>query len=120
MLTVKRAYVRNSSLIPVFQRDSSYESADPAAEATASFRSQALQQLFQSGHLAQAEVRVQTMLANYPNALALYNILGLCQQAQGKYREAVTSFRKMLSFDQRVAELHFNLGGAVFPARRNG
>jgi tetratricopeptide (TPR) repeat protein len=37
------------------------------------------------------------MLANYPNTLALYNILGLCQQAQGKYREAVGSFRKMLS-----------------------
>ena len=37
---------------------------------------QALQQLFQNGLLAQAEVRAQTMLANYPKALALYNILG--------------------------------------------
>ena len=71
---------------------------------------QALQQLFQNGLLAQAEVRAQTMLANYPKALALYNILGLCQQAQGKYREAVASFRKMLSIDPRIAELHFNLG----------
>ena len=71
---------------------------------------QALQQLFQSGLLAQAEVRAQTMLANYPNALALYNILGLCQQAQGKYRQAIASFRKMLSIDPRIAELHFNLG----------
>ena len=71
---------------------------------------QALQQLFQSGLLAQAEARAQTMLVNYPNALALYNILGLCQQSQGKFREAVASFRKMLSIDPRIAELHFNLG----------
>ena len=57
---------------------------------------QALQQLFQSGLLPQAEARAKTMLAMYPNLLVLYNILGLCQQAQGKYREAVASFRKML------------------------
>ena len=36
---------------------------------------QALQQLFQSGLLAQAEVRAQTLLANYPKALALYIFL---------------------------------------------
>lgn len=71
---------------------------------------QALQQLFQSGLLSQAEIRAKTMLAMYPNALALYNILGLSQQAQGKFREAVASFRKILSIDPRIAELHFNLG----------
>jgi len=71
---------------------------------------QALQQLFQSGLVTQAEARAKTLLAMYPNELALYNILGLCQQAQGKYREAVASFRKMLSIDPRIAELHFNLG----------
>jgi uncharacterized protein (TIGR02466 family) len=71
---------------------------------------QALQQLFQSGLLPQAEAGARNMLAMYPNVLALYNILGLSQQAQGKFLDAAASFRKMLSIDPRIAELHFNLG----------
>ncbi len=70
----------------------------------------ALQKLFQSGLLSQAESRAKFMAAMYPDVLAIYNILGLSQQAQGKYHEAVASFRKMLSIDSRIAELHFNLG----------
>ena len=53
---------------------------------------QSLQQLFQSGLLPQAEATAKSMLAMYPNVLALYNILGLSQQAQGKFREAVDQF----------------------------
>ena len=71
---------------------------------------QSLQQLFQSGLLPQAEATAKAMLAMYPNELGLYNILGLSQQAQGKLGEAVTSFRKMLAINPRIAELHFNLG----------
>ena len=71
---------------------------------------QALQQLFQSGLVSQAEARAKAMIAVYPDVLALYNILGLSQQAQGKVREAVSSFRRMLLIDPRIAELHFNLG----------
>jgi uncharacterized protein (TIGR02466 family) len=71
---------------------------------------QTLHQLFQGGRLQQAEVMAQSMLGRYAKAPVLYNILGLCQQGQGKYREAVASFRKLLAIDPRIAEIHFNLG----------
>lgn len=70
---------------------------------------QALHQLVQSGQLLLAETKAQALLAHYPKAIALYNLLGLCQQGQGKLPEAANSFRKMLALDPRIAEIHCNL-----------
>lgn len=71
---------------------------------------QALHTLLQSGLLAQAEHKAQAMLAHYPIALNVLNLLGLSQQAQGKNQAAVASFRKMLSLAPHIAEIHFNVG----------
>jgi len=70
----------------------------------------ALQQLIQRGQLLLAETKTQALLVQYPHALILYNLLGVCQQGQGKNREAVYNFRKMLTIEPRIAEIHFNLG----------
>ncbi len=70
---------------------------------------QSVQQLMQSGLLIQAEAKIQPMLVQYPKALGLYNLLGICQQRQGKYREAVESFQNMLVFNPRIPEIHFNV-----------
>lgn len=70
---------------------------------------QALHQLFQAGRLQEAEMKAQAMLNSYPKAIALYNAIGMCQQAQGKLREAVDSFRRLLRIDSSIAEIHFNL-----------
>ncbi|WP_394752490.1 tetratricopeptide repeat protein [Crenothrix sp.] len=71
---------------------------------------QAVEQLFQTGQFSKAEAKAKALLAASPKMLALYNFLGLSQQAQGKYREAVASFRKMVALEPRIAEIHFNLG----------
>ncbi len=71
---------------------------------------QNLQQLYQSGQLPRAETQALLLLARYPKSLAVLNLLGMCQQAQGKLREAAGSFRKMLTIDASIAEIHFNLG----------
>ncbi len=71
---------------------------------------QALHRLYQTGQLPLAEIQAQTLLGRYPKSLALLNLLGMCQQGQGKLREAASSFRKMLTLDPRIAEIHFNLG----------
>lgn len=71
---------------------------------------QVLQQLVESGQLSQAEAKAHTLLEKYPNTLVLYNLLGFCQQGQGKHREAINSFRKMSAIEPRIAEIHFNLG----------
>ena len=58
---------------------------------------QALHQLYQSGRLQQAEVQARALLGAYPKAPVLYNIIGLCQQGQGRLRDAAASFRKLLA-----------------------
>ena len=70
---------------------------------------QGLQQLFQSGQLLLAETHAQQLLLRYPKSLPVLNLLGMCQQAQGKLQAAAGSFRKMLTLDARIAEIHFNL-----------
>ncbi len=70
---------------------------------------QPLHQLFQAGRFQQAESTARSLLSRYRKAPVLYNIIGLCQQSQGQYREALASFRKLISLDPRIAEGHFNL-----------
>lgn len=70
---------------------------------------QSLNQLFQAGRLQQAETMARSLQARYRKAPVLYNIIGLCQQGQGQYREALSSFRKLIALDPRIAESHFNL-----------
>jgi uncharacterized protein (TIGR02466 family) len=74
---------------------------------------QSLHQLYQMGRLAQAEIQATALLASYPKAVALLNLLAMCQQGQGKLREAAGSFRKVLAIDPRIAEIHFNLGAIL-------
>jgi len=71
---------------------------------------QAIHQLFQAGQVALAEVRAQALASAFPKSLPALNLLGMCQQAQGKLREAAASFRKMIALDPNIAEIHFNLG----------
>lgn len=71
---------------------------------------QAVHHLYQNGHLPLAETQALALSARYPKSAAVLNLLGMCQQGQGKLREAAASFRKILSLDPSIAELHFNLG----------
>ncbi len=71
---------------------------------------QAIHQLYQSGQIPLAEVRAQALLASFPKSLPALNLLGMCQQVQGKLRDAAASFRKMIAIDPNIAEIHFNLG----------
>lgn len=71
---------------------------------------QAVHQLVQSGQLKLAEIQALALIARYPKSLPVLNLLGMSQQGQGKLREAAASFRKMLALDERIAEIHFNLG----------
>ncbi len=70
---------------------------------------QGLQQLFQSGQLLRAETQAQQLLLRYPKSLPVLNLLGMCQQAQGELQAAACSFRKMLTIEAGIAEIHFNL-----------
>ena len=71
---------------------------------------QKLEQLMQGGAYPKAQAKAQALLKKHPDHLALWNILGFCQQAQGYDRAAIASFKKMLTLDNRIAETHANLG----------
>ncbi len=72
-----------------------------------------IHQHFQAGQLCLAESQAQSLLNQYPKAIALYNLLGLCQQGQGKLAEAAASFRKMLALEPSIAEIHCNLASIL-------
>ncbi len=71
---------------------------------------QFLHQQFQAGQFEQVESHAKNLLKQYKNSPVLYNILGLSQQQQKKYPQALASFRKLLSITPRIPEVHFNLG----------
>jgi len=70
---------------------------------------QALHHLYQTGQIALAEHRALALSARHPKSAAALNLLAMCQQGQGKLREAAATFRKILVLDPNIAELHFNL-----------
>lgn len=70
---------------------------------------QSLQQLIQRGLYAQAQIKITDLLKHYSNELNLLNMLGFCQQAQGEYQAAIASFKKMLTVDNKIPEIYFNL-----------
>ncbi|MDD4913654.1 MAG: tetratricopeptide repeat protein [Methylococcales bacterium] len=74
---------------------------------------QNLHQLYQNGRLAEAEALARQLLTRHPGSLAALNLLGMCQQTQGRLAEAAGSFRKMLAIDSGIAEIHFNLAAIL-------
>ncbi|MCB5187713.1 tetratricopeptide repeat protein [Methylobacillus caricis] len=73
----------------------------------------ALFNLYNTGQLQQAEVKARALLKQYPGALVVYNVLGVALEGQGKYEEAVQSYRKALAINPSISEMHFNLGSAL-------
>ncbi len=71
---------------------------------------QPILQAFNVGHIEQAGILAKKLLKQFPHAFVLHNLYGNALAGQGKYREAVDSFRKALEIDPNVAEIHFNIG----------
>lgn len=59
---------------------------------------------------AQAESLASSLIQKYPAQYALYNLLGIAQDAQDKLEAAAASYREAVRLQPRVADIHFNLG----------
>lgn len=77
------------------------------------FEMQPVLQLLNTGRLAEAEAAARKMTARYPDAFILYNILGIAQDGQSKFSDAVNSYTKALSLQPNTPDLHFNLAIAL-------
>ncbi len=77
------------------------------------FEMQPVLQLLNTGKLAEAELAAKKLVARYPNAFILHNILGIAQDGLAKYSDAVNSYRKALAIQPDTPDLHFNLGIAL-------
>ena len=90
------------------------------AKQSATFNSQPSQLEMQSllnklnaGKLAEAEIAAKQLIAKYPNTFLLHQVLGVAQDGQSKFTEAVASYTKALSLQPNTPDLHFNLGIAL-------
>lgn len=77
------------------------------------FEIQPVLQLLNIGKLGEAETAAKKLTARYPNAFILYNILGIAQDGQSKFTDAVNSYTKALTLQPNTPDLHFNLGIAL-------
>lgn len=77
------------------------------------FEMQPVLHFLNTGKLAEAEQAANKLVARYPNAFILYNILGIAQDGLSKFSDAVKSYTKALSLQPDTPDLHFNLGIAL-------
>ena len=49
--------------------------------------------LFKTGDYISAEVKAKKLIKKFPNYQAVYNLLGLCLQAQKKFSEAIKYYK---------------------------
>jgi uncharacterized protein (TIGR02466 family) len=62
-----------------------------------------------AGQFAQAEALAKKLVKAFPKAFLSHNLYGSALANQNKPKEAINAFKKALSFDPSVAELHLNV-----------
>ena len=61
------------------------------------------------GQLKQAETLAKRLLTQFPSSFLLFNLYGNALASQNKYQAALVAFKKALTIDGSVAELHANV-----------
>ena len=56
--------------------------------------------------------RSQNLIAQYPRSAILWNMLGAASAQLGKFDQAVSAFKKVISLNPNLANSHYNLGNA--------
>ncbi len=78
----------------------------------------ALARLCDSGQMDAAQQFGQELLAAYPGAAVVPNILGCAHANQGRLNLAVENFQRAIAIDSRFAQAYCNLGRALAQMRR--
>ena len=78
-----------------------------------------IMELYHSGKLEEAEVKVKELLSESPNEISILNILGIIQDAKKEYEEAIKTYKKALDLNTDVPETHFILGSLLHRQGKN-
>ena len=76
--------------------------------------------IYKSGDLPKAEQVSKKLIAANPNAVFLYNLLGLILTGQKKLEEAIEYYEKGLKIDPNFAMIYNNLGLLFFNQKSDG
>lgn len=69
---------------------------------------------YQQGRYGEALVSAQSLAVLNPNVAFLQNFIGVCHAALGNKHKAVARYEKALQLQPADAEIHFNLGDALY------
>ena len=69
--------------------------------------------LFQKGELSTLIEKAQALLDQYPNAFAVWNILGAAYKRLNQYDNALKSYRRSISINPSYFYAHYNLGNIL-------
>ena len=66
--------------------------------------------LYQSGQTSKAERLCRKLLKSYPKSLLVINVLGAALTSQGKFKNALQTYNKVIQLKPDYAEAYFNRG----------
>jgi len=69
-----------------------------------------IQRLIEQGKLAEARTRLIRGVKSFPHETGFYNLLGVVEAQQGRYRPAESSFRRAIEEDWHYTGAYLNLG----------
>jgi Tfp pilus assembly protein PilF len=69
--------------------------------------------LYNEGEMNGAIDQSMSLLLDFPNSAALYNIVGAAKYSLGKFNEAIEAFERALSIKPDFAEAYNNVGNAL-------
>ena len=72
-----------------------------------------LMRLYRQGQLELVVDQAQDLIAQFPKASALWNMLGASAAQIGRLDQAAQAFREMISLNPNQASAHYNLGNAL-------
>ena len=69
-----------------------------------------ISRIFYNGNFILAETKTRSLIKKYSKVPVLYNLLGMCLNAQNKTEEAIKSYEKAISLNPKFAIAYNNLG----------
>lgn len=75
--------------------------------------------LLEQGHIAEAKEKIKEQLAQHPDSVEGYNLLGIADSAQTNFSDAIDALQQALKLDPKSTKTHNNLGNIYLAANKS-